>query len=188
MKKHADIELGHSVYTDNDGLASKVSLRKKATSGIEEVRVLDLFAGENKIWSKIRTDSYLGIEKEKGKGENIHADNRLIIPKLDLSQFTVIDCDAYGIPYEQIQLLYENGTMKPGTIIVYTCISGVLNRLSNRALDDYGIKQEYKRSRVLYNPYSVDMFHAMLYRNGVKRLTCYTNKKTMTKEYGYFSV
>lgn len=28
MKKHADIELGHSAYTDNDGLSSKVALKK----------------------------------------------------------------------------------------------------------------------------------------------------------------
>ena len=31
MKKHADIELGHSTYTDNANLAKKVALRKEAT-------------------------------------------------------------------------------------------------------------------------------------------------------------
>lgn len=188
MKKHADIELGHSAYTDNDGLSSKVALRKKAIERLDKICVLDLFAGENKIWSKIKTDSYLGIEKEKGKGKNIYADNRLVIPGLDLSKYTVIDCDAYGIPYEQIQLLYENGTMRSGTVIIYTCISGTLNRLSVRMLKDYGLQEEYKRSRVLYNPYSSDMFHAMLHTHGVNKVFCYKNKKTMEKEYGYFFV
>lgn len=188
MKKHADIELGHSAYTDNDGIGKKVTLRKKAIQGLDRVCVLDLFAGENLIWSRIKTDSYLGIEKERGKGKNICADNRDIIPVLDLSQFTVIDCDAYGIPYEQIQLLYENGTMRSGTVIIYTCISGVLNRLSVRTLQDFGLEKEYKRSRVLYNPYSADMFHAMLYSHGIEKAFCYTNKKTMMKEYGYFFV
>lgn len=187
-KKHAEIELGHSAYTDNDGLCNKVALRKKAIENLSSVRVLDLFGGENKIWGEINTDYYLGIEKEKNKGKNICADNRAIIPKLDLSQFTVIDCDAYGIPYEQIQLLYENGTMTSGTVIVYTCISGVLNRLSVRNLQDYGLEKEYKRTRVLYNPYSNEMFHAMLHRHGVDSVYCYTVKKTMKKEYGYFFV
>lgn len=188
MKRHSDIELGHSAYTDNDGFGNKVALRKKAIEGLEKICVLDLFAGENKIWAKIKTDSYLGIEKEKGKGKNIHADNRLVIPGLNLSQYTVIDCDAYGIPYEQIQLLYENGTMEPGTVIIYTCISGVLNRLSVRTLQDFELQEQYKRSRVLYNPYSVEMFHAMLYSHGIDKVYCYVNKKNMRKEYGYFIV
>ena len=105
MKKHADIELGHSAYTDNDGIGQKIALRKKAIDGLDQICVLDLFAGQNLIWSKIKTDSYIGIEKQRGKGKNICADNRDVIPGIDLSKFTVIDCDAYGIPYEQIQLL-----------------------------------------------------------------------------------
>lgn len=188
MKKHAEIELGHSAYTDNDDIAAKVELRRKAIQGLKYVSVLDLFAGDNRIWRQIETDEYLGIEKEKGKGKNIHADNREVIPGLDLGRFSVIDCDAYGIPYEQIQLLYENGSMKPGTVIIYTCISGVLNRLSVRALRDYGLENEYKRTRVLYNPYSAEMFHAMLYNHGVKEISCYTVQKTMKKEYGFFVV
>lgn len=188
MKRHADIELGHSAYTDNANLGAKVALRRRAISGLANVRVLDVFAGDNLIWSQIPTESYLGIEKEKGKGRNIHADNRAVIPGLDLAQFTVIDCDAYGIPYEQIQLLYENGTMRPGTVIIYTCISGVLNRLCVRAIEDYGIREEYARSRVLYNPYSVDMFHAMLYRHGIRKVCRYTDAKAMQKEYGFFTV
>ena len=97
MKKHADGDLGHSVYTDNANLEKKVALRKEAIRGLEELKVLDLFAGENLIWSKIKTDRYFGIESEKGKGKNLNVDNRRIIPVLDLRQFNVIDCDAYGI-------------------------------------------------------------------------------------------
>ena len=188
MKKHADIELGHSAYTDNANLAKKVSLRKEATKGIKELKVLDLFAGENLIWSKIKTDRYFGVEAEKGKGKNLNVDNRRIIPALDLSQFNVIDCDAYGIPYEQISMIFDNPTLQNGTVIIYTCITGVLNRICVKALKDFDLQENYKRSRVLYNKYSRDMFFEMLRRNGVKKVTSYRDDATMQKEYGYFVV
>lgn len=98
IKKHADIELGHSAYTDNDGLRKKVWLREQAISSLDRISVLDLFAGENLIWKQIKTDRYYGIEAEKRKGNNLHIDNRKVIPILDLSDFTVIDCDSYGVP------------------------------------------------------------------------------------------
>ena len=65
-KKHADIELGHSAYTDNDGLHDKVWLRKQAVRDLPRLSVLDLFAGDNLIWSQIKTDHYVGVEKERG--------------------------------------------------------------------------------------------------------------------------
>jgi hypothetical protein len=188
MKRHADIELGHSAYTDNSSVEKKVALRKAATDGIGPLRVLDLFAGENKIWNCIETERYYGIEKEHGKGKNLHVDNRRVIAALDLSGFNVIDCDAYGIPYEQVEMLFENPTLKSGTVIIFTCITGVLNRLCVRTVNDYGIKKEYKRSRVLYNRYSSDMFFGMLYRHGIRTVHSYTVKDQMRKEYGWFVV
>ena len=188
MNKHADIELGHSAYTDNGTLAKEVALRKEATKGLKELKVLDLFAGENLIWSKIKTDRYFGVEAEKGKGKNLNVDNRRIIPALDLSQFNVIDCDTYGIPYEQISMIFENPTLQNGTVIIYTCITGVLNRICVKALKDFDLQENYKRSRVLYNKYSRDMFFEMLRKNGVKKVTSYRDDATMQKEYGYFVV
>lgn len=187
-KKHADIELGHSAYTDNDGIKDKVWLRQKAIEGLDHVSVLDLFAGDNTIWKNIKTDHYVGVDKDGDKGENIRADNRQVIKGLDLSMFNVIDCDAYGIPYEQIQMLFENDTLQKGTVVIYTCITGVLNRICVRALDDYGIQEEYKRSRVLYNPYSKDMFDSMLRSHGITKTYSFTKSKTMKKEYGFFVV
>lgn len=188
MRRHAEIELGHSVYTDNDGLSEKIHLRKLATKGLGSLRVLDLFAGENKIWKAFDCERYYGIEAEKGKGRNLHADNRNIIPVLDLSQFNVIDCDAYGTPYDQVSLLFGNPTLASGTVVIYTCITGTLNRLSVKMLEDYRLTEQYKRSRVLYNPYAHDMFHDLLYRNGIRRIWCYRKKQSMNKEYGYFMI
>lgn len=188
MKKHADIELGHSVYTDNQNLAKKVALRKQAIQGLKEVNVLDLFAGENLIWSCLKTDRYFGIDAEKGKGKNLNVDNRRVIPVLDLKAFNVIDCDAYGIPYEAISLLFKNKSLQKGTVIIFTCISGVLNRICVQALKDFNLQESYKKTRVLYNKYSRDMFFEMLRQNGVKKIISYTEDQVMKKEYGYFIV
>ena len=57
-----------------------------------------------------------------------------------------------------------------------------------KALKDFGLQENYKRSRVLYNKYSRDMFFEMLRRNGVKKVTSYRDDATMQKEYGYFVV
>jgi hypothetical protein len=188
IRKHAEIELGHSAYTDNDGIKKKVWLRKQAISGLNRVSVLDLFAGDNLIWSQIETERYYGVEAEKGKGNNLYIDNRKVIPILDLSDFTVIDCDAYGVPYEQIELLFENPTLQKGTIIIFTCITGVLNKICNRAREDYGIYEMYKRTRVLFNRYTDEMFFSMLHSHGVQKVTMYETTKQMKKRYGFFTV
>lgn len=188
LKRHSESDIGHSAYTDNDGLEKKVWLRKLAIKDLDYVSVLDLFAGDNLIWSHIKTDRYYGVEQEKGKGKNLCLDNRKIIPVLDLSKFNVIDCDAYGVPYEQIEMLFENPTLQKGTIVIFTCITGVLNQVCNRARQDYGIYEMYKHTRVLFNRYSAEMFFSMLYNHGIKDVVMYETKKNMKKRYGFFTV
>lgn len=188
IKRHREQDVGHSVYTDNDGLKNKIWLRKQATIGVDDIRVLDLFAGENRIWENIKTSRYYGIEKEKWKGKNLHIDNRKIIPIMDLSGFNVIDCDPYGIPYTQVKLLFENKTLQKGTIIIFTCISGVLNQMDKTEIEDYGLREMYKRTRVLFNRYADEMFFSMLKKYGVEKVTMYGMEKQMKKRYGFFTV
>ena len=93
--------VGHSIHTDNTNLVHKVQLRKEAIKNLSQVNVLDLFAGQNYIWSNFDCDKYYGVEKVKGKGKNLNADNIRVIASLDLSKFNVIDCDSYGVPINQ---------------------------------------------------------------------------------------
>ena len=86
--------MGHSIQTDNAKLSEKVHLRKVATSHLNELKVLDLFAGENVLWSYFQCSRYYGVEQQKGKGKNLYADNRKVIPTIDLSGFNVIDIDS----------------------------------------------------------------------------------------------
>lgn len=89
-----------STKTDNKSIANKIYIRKEAIKNLKQVKVLDLFAGRNVLWNNIKTDKYYGIDLEQNKGRNLTADTSKVFNSLDLSQFNVIDCDSYGIPYD----------------------------------------------------------------------------------------
>lgn len=187
MRKHNKIEAGHSAFTASSYFNEKLEIRKRACQSLDRVDVLDLYAGKHVIWNQISHNRYYGVDNYEKSG-NLPIDNRTAIKFLDLGQFTVIDADAYGMPYEQIQLLYENKTLRPGTVVCYTCITGPMNRLCVRLLQDFAIEREYKRTRTLFNRYGYQYFHEMLNGHGVKDLHNIIIKKSMRKEYGYFIV
>ena len=187
MRKHAAIEAGHSAFTQSSYFTDKVAMRKQVCSKLSAVDVLDLFAGSHDIWDAVGCDRYYGIDNYF-KGGNLPIDNRKALQYLDLSQVNIIDADAYGMPYEQIQMLYENGTMKSGTVVFFTCITGPMNRLSRRLIDDFGIDSEYKRTRTLFNRYGYRYFHQMLKSHGINEVVSIIHDGSMRKEYGYFIV
>lgn len=178
----------HSISTDNTNIKNKVKLRELSIKDLEEVKVLDLFAGENKLWSNIKTDRYYGVELNKGKGKNLYANNLKVIPSLDLSQFNIIDCDSYGIPYEQIESLYKNKTLQKGTIIIYTCISSPISMINKKCTKDFNLDKMHQKSKVLINKLSMPLFFEMLRLKGVKKVTEYEIAGTYNKRYGFFKV
>ena len=181
--------MGHSIQTDNAKLSEKVYLRKAATNHLKNLKVLDLFAGENVLWSYFQCSRYYGVEQQKGKGKNLYADNRKVIPTIDLSGFNVIDIDSYGIPFEQVEQIFRNDTLKKGTVIVYTCIGNSISSIGNAAIRHFGIEEMYKEAPTLFNGYGREYFHAMLYENGIRTITVYRPERTsFDKEYGYFIV
>lgn len=179
----------HSIKTDNANLYHKVYLRKDAVKNLDEIRCLDLFAGNNVIWSHFDCKKYYGIEVEKGKGKNLNANNLRVIESLDLSKFNVIDCDSYGMPIRQIEQIYKNPTLQDGTVIVYTAIGSSLSTLSKEFLSFFGIHEMYKKCKVLFNKKSDFFFHAFLCKYGVKKVREYQEESSnFTKKYGYFVV
>lgn len=178
----------YHTHTDNYEIGNKIRLRKRAIAHLDSVRVLDCFAGENKIWSRIKTDAYLGIEKEKGKGRNLCGDNRKIIPALDLSRFNVIDLDTYGVPAEQLIALYKNKTFQRGTVIIYTCIFGATCGISNALLDLFGMREIRDLGYMLTFGLHGELFNGLLAKLGVSRVWEYeVNDKGFSKRYGYFN-
>lgn len=113
--------------TDNDKIWLKINFRKKMLNdfALKSPNVLDVFAGKNKIWEKIDHGRYFGIEKEKNKGKNLHADNLKVLPSLDLSGFDVVDFDAYGCPIDQMKAFLKNGTFRRGVIFFTDIVVGM---------------------------------------------------------------
>lgn len=180
----------HATKTDNAHIESKIHLRQLATKGLKELRVLDCFAGENKLWESFDKKRYFGIEKVKDKGNNLYQDNLRVIKSLDLSQFNVIDLDSYGIPANQIAELYNNSTLKKGsTVIIYTCITSKMSGLNKTILKMFNMQKMYKKSKVLLNAHAKELFYAMLYNYGVKKVYEYSiEENSYKKTYGYFKV
>lgn len=178
----------HSIKTDNANIGKKISLRKQATQGLKTLNVLDLFAGNNTLWSSFKCDRYYGVEKQKGKGNNLNTDNIRIIQSLDLSGFNVIDVDSYGIPFNQMYELFNNPSLKSGTIIIYTCITNKMSGLNKQCLTHFGLQNMYKKAKSIINSKAQELFYAYLQENGVKSIYKYSTKTTFIKDYGYFIV
>lgn len=175
-------------HTDNTCLASKIDLRRDAVVGLKVVNVLDCFGGENKLWSAIPHNRYFGIEKQKGKGKNLQADNTRVLESLDLSQFNVIDLDTWGVPDLQIAQMFRRTTLQPGTRIVVTCITGPMNGLGMTLMTYYNLKEIWARSRSILNTCVNEMFLGYLYDLGVRRMVGFSQDDGMSKLYGWFEV
>jgi len=175
--------------TDNDDVNSKVNLRKVATAGMEEIKVLDLFAGENTLWQHFDKKKYYGIELTKGKGNNLNGNNLKAIPGLDLSEFNVIDCDSYGIPIKQIEAIHKNATLRPGTIVIYTAIGGPVSGINKESLRQFNMEAIYKKCKFLLNKESINLFHGYLYTKGIRTVVEYRKRRGVyDKCYGYYKV
>jgi len=125
----------------------KIFLTKVHQDKVDNTSVLDLYAGENVMWSHFKTDRYYGIEIIKGKGKNLNADCKRVIGSLDLSSFNVIDCDSYGIPFDVMLKLFANPTLQKGTAIVYAAISNRFSGVSKECLKMYGLEEMYKKAK-----------------------------------------
>lgn len=179
----------HSIKTDNANISHKVNLRRMATKDLKELRVLDCFAGENRIWRNFKCEKYYGIEKVKGKGVNLNADNERVLKSLDLSEFNVIDCDSYGIPVAVLFDIFENPTLKKGTIIIYTCIGNAMSMLPKKIVQSFGMQKMYSKVKSLFNKKGHDFFYGFLYKYGIRTVYEYKEESgKFDKTYGFFTI
>jgi hypothetical protein len=71
------------VQTDNSFFQDKIEIRMKVLPDKDHIKVLDCYSGKGLIWDEIKNKSNQKID--------------------------VIDLDAYGMPYEQLQLIFKKG-------------------------------------------------------------------------------
>jgi len=101
-----------------------------------------------------------------------------------LSDYDVIDLDAYGIPFEQLDIIFKSNYKG---IVFYTFITVGFGQINNKLLNKLGFTNNMlSKIKTLFNSNAFDKFIGYLYLNGIKKTCFYTNN--INKYYGYFEI
>lgn len=157
--------------TNNSYLDIKQSFRELNIKELKEKKVLDAFCGNSEIWKNINTDLYIGINKEKTKKVNLKGDNRKYLSIMNLENYNIIDLDAYGIPFDQLELVFKNKTLQSGTIIFFTFIQSIFGKMPIKLLKLYGYKSEMiKKIPTLFDKKGFEIFKWYLADRGINEV------------------
>lgn len=178
---------------DNSASASKRALRDDAVRevcGNTPPRVLDAFAGYGLMWRDVRTAKYLGFEKDKKKRTPgvMNVDNLKMLASLDLSEFDVIDLDSYGVPEKQLAAIFDNGTYRIGSAIVYTFIETAQKRMPSILARNIGCEDINNAAPMLAANLCEESFYDYLRRFAEKRREITIIANASRKHYGYVIV
>lgn len=181
------------VKTNNSHLRIKAGLRADAVkdSGLKRFRVLDAFAGEGLVWGEVERlcpdvqFEYVRIDKKKYSGpETISGDNLKVMPSLGLSDFDLIDLDAYGWPHAQLRLCAERA---PDVPVAVTCITQSNGPVPVDVLRTCGIPAgwlDYRRtSPTVYSRWRTDWWDYYCAELGYRWTVAHRFRDRMTKTY-----
>lgn len=168
------------MQTDNSHFAEKVQLRLDNLPDKETIHVLDAYHGNGLLWREIagrRPDVKFGVVgidvKRERRGLYLMGDNRKFIAGMDLSRFDVIDLDAYGAPFEQVEMVLTRPGMA-GKIIFVTWIQSMFGMPPKRLLVMLG----YTRAMIdaipsLFCRHGIDKFLDYLALRGIGHIKLY---------------
>lgn len=135
--------------TDNTSLSSKVMLRRHVLeiANFKSVTVLDLCAGEGKIWKEMRKhvniSGYTPVDrKNKQPGTLREVVNTRLIEALYLAKYNVVDIDTYGEPWELWWTLFNQIITR--TVVFLTRGSAKLGNNSQFVLERMGIPANWR--------------------------------------------
>uniref|UniRef100_A0AAU8AZJ7 SAM-dependent methyltransferase n=1 Tax=Dulem virus 36 TaxID=3145754 RepID=A0AAU8AZJ7_9CAUD len=166
----------------------KSSIRQQAIQDLEHVCVLDCFHGKGEIWENMhklsKIDKVQGIEKNKKLHscfDTLYGDNLKLLKTIDIDEYNVIDLDAFGSPFKQMDIIFARA-QKPKVIIYTFCFSG----MSGVPQEISRAKNIQKKCKTIINGYLDEMFSAYLKLHGVTEWYDITIKQNLRKSYGYF--
>lgn len=171
----------NKVQTNNSYLEGKVKLRLENLPGENTINVLDCYRGNSEIWDKIKksTDkqiNIIGIDKKNYGGLYLKGDNLKFLKTLDLKIFDIIDLDSYGVPYEQLEIIFKK---EYKGIIFVTFIQSQFGRLNNKLLIKLGYtKKMINKIPTLFSRNGFEKFKLYLKSCGISRIKSlnYNNK------------
>ena len=179
------------VQTDNDEkyYPLKIKIRLQSIDKIKNPVVLDCFSGDGTLWKNIKNLSdkeikVLRIEtKQKAKGVYLKGDNKKFLKTIDLKAFDIIDLDAYGIPCDQLDILFKRNYKG---IVIVTAIQSMLGQLPVKMLKEVGYSKEMiKKCPTLFSKKGKEILKQWLAFKGVKEVY---GKLDGRKNYFYFEV
>jgi hypothetical protein len=95
------------VKLDNASLVDKLAIREHVikSAGLKTLRVLDLCAGEGRIWREMgkryQLDHYTPVDREPRLAGTIRAEiTEDLVAALEVQRYNVVDVDTYGEPFE----------------------------------------------------------------------------------------
>jgi len=179
----------HGKKTDNSFLQGKVILRLETLDLIDkpEICVLEAFAGDGFIWDAVRTQTDKKIkvlridEKPDKKGVYLKGNNLKFLKSMDFSKFDIVDLDAYGSPFKQLEMVFEKQFKG---FVHCTFIQNGMGELDHKMLQQLGFKKEMiAKIPTLFFRHGMKKFEGYLWKNGVKKITGFFIEK---KNYFWF--
>lgn len=165
--------MSQQIQTDNSCLEEKILLRLNSLEGIkkETVQVLECFGGDGVIWDavasrtpqKIRT---LRIDlKGDRKGLYLHGNNLKYLASMPLQGFDIIDLDAYGSPFHQLQAIFKRGYKG---VVHCTFIQSGMGMINHELLAAVGYsKAMVQKCPTLFTKKGFEKMCHFLYFNGI---------------------
>jgi hypothetical protein len=167
--------------TDNSYIKEKAQLRAETVTALKKnhVKVLEAYAGSGVIWKevqKILPDIKIDIlkieKKAEKKGVYLHGDNEKFISLFDFENFDIIDLDAYGVPFNQLEVVFDR---KFKGFVHVTFIQTGMGRLPNKLIKASG-----------YSDAMIKKIPTMFSKNGLEKMMNYLHSKGVTEIEGYF--
>jgi len=160
------------IRTDNSYLNTKINLRMNHLPDRKNIKVLDCFAGRSRIWKEIKKKSnrninVVGIDRIS-YGSTLKGDNVKYLKGMNLDKYDIIDLDAYGVPFRQLEIIFKK---KYKGILFITFVQSIFGRLPVRMLEKIGYTRNMiKKCPTLFNRNGIEKFKQYLAINGIKRI------------------
>jgi len=176
--------------TDNSHFQEKVLLRIEGIKQIKDPVILECYSGTGKIWDEVQKITgkkikILKIEKEYKKGNKIYlpGDNLKYLKSINLHMFDCIDLDAYGIPFKQLEIIFNK---QYKGIVFVTAIQSMLGNMPYGLLKANGFtEQMIKKCQTIFTKKGVGLLNNYLYLNGVESVKGYSINR---KNYFMFNI
>lgn len=179
-----------SRQTDNSYLGDKIALRINNIPLKKSLQVIDAYTGKGTIWANIKK-TYKGqisltrIDLKQDASDDFYfvGDNVKFLGAMDLSKYDVIDLDAYGVPYQQLKIIFDSDFK--GCCFV-TFIQSLMGGLNRDFLIDLGYtKAMIEKCPTLFAKAGLDKFKCWLALHGVKSIKARSHKR---KSYLFFEI